>query len=212
MLVASDGSTDGTVEVARAASDRDNIRVLAFSKNRGKISALNDAVREARGEFVVFSDAAAQLQPDCIRHNSHEFRRSSRRSCGWEIRIHRASQAGMGSQEKSYWDYETFIKAQESAISSVLGGHGQLLAVRSKLYPHPPSDTINDDYVIPLEIIAKGFRVVYEPQAIAEEDAAEMSGFQEKSSYNGRKPSAIARSQETIVATEAASSIFLPVA
>src|SRR5271170_3582489 len=48
VLIASDGSSDDTVEVAQRLSDGSRIRVLAFSKNRGKISVLNDAVREAK--------------------------------------------------------------------------------------------------------------------------------------------------------------------
>src|SRR5271163_672835 len=51
VLIASDGSSDGTVEVSRRLSDGSRIRVLAFPENRGKISVLNDAVREARGEI-----------------------------------------------------------------------------------------------------------------------------------------------------------------
>lgn len=180
LLIASDGSTDCTVEVAHAASDGDRIRVLAFTRNRGKISVLNDAVRQARGEVVVFSDAAALLRPDSIRHIIANFADPRVGAVSGKYQVHGTSQARMGAQEKFYWQYETFVKVQESAISSVLGGHGQLLAVRRELYPYPPDGTINDDYVIPVGIIASGYRVIYESQAIAEEEATEMSGFQRR--------------------------------
>src|ERR1700674_2484234 len=67
VLIASDGSSDDTVEVAQRLSDGSRIRVLVFSQNRGKISVLNDAVREARGGIIVLSDASAILDSDSIR-------------------------------------------------------------------------------------------------------------------------------------------------
>jgi hypothetical protein len=69
------------------------------------------------------------------------------------------------------------VKNQESRLASTLGGHGQLHAIRKELYPFPPPGTINDDYVIPLSVVAKGYRAVYENQAMAFEEAREMTGF-----------------------------------
>ena len=62
-------------------------------------------------------------------------------------------------------------------MASTLGGHGQLHAIRKELYPFPPSETINDDYVIPLSVLSRGFRAVYEPAAMVWEEAQEMTGF-----------------------------------
>jgi hypothetical protein len=68
----------------------------------------------------------------------------------------------------------------ESNLSSTIGGHGQILAVRKRLYPFPPPETINDDYVIPVRVLAGGNRVVYESQAAAFEEASEMIGLQRR--------------------------------
>jgi hypothetical protein len=65
----------------------------------------------------------------------------------------------------------------ESELSSTLGAHGHLHAIRRELYPFPPPGTINDDYVIPVSVLGKGYRAVYEPRAIVYESAAEMAGF-----------------------------------
>jgi biofilm PGA synthesis N-glycosyltransferase PgaC len=83
----------------------------------------------------------------------------------------------IGASESLYWKYETFLKTQESQLASALGGHGQLHAIRRELYPFPPSETINDDYVIPLSVLSRGFRAVYEPAAMVYEEAREMIGF-----------------------------------
>ena len=180
VLIASDGSSDDTVEVAQRLSDGSRIRVLAFPQNRGKISVLNDAVREARGEIIVFSDASAILKSDSIRQLIANFADPKVGAVSGIYRIQHASAARLGSQEEIYWRYETFLKIQESSLASTLGGHGQILGVRKDLYPYPASGTINDDYVIPVRVLANGSRVVYEPQAVAFEEASVMGGFQRR--------------------------------
>jgi cellulose synthase/poly-beta-1,6-N-acetylglucosamine synthase-like glycosyltransferase len=91
--------------------------------------------------------------------------------------VKRRDEAKLGRQEDFYWRYETFLKTQESSIASILGAHGSLYGIRKNLYPFPRRDTINDDYVIPLKIVQQGYRVVYEPGAVAWEEAHEMQGF-----------------------------------
>jgi hypothetical protein len=49
--------------------------------------------------------------------------------------------------------------------------------MRKRLYPYPPADTINDDFVIPTSVVAHGYRIAYDPSAIASEEAREMEGF-----------------------------------
>ena len=83
----------------------------------------------------------------------------------------------IGASEDFYWKYEAFLKTQESRLASTLGAHGHLHAIRKELYPFPPAETINDDYVIPLSVLGRGFRAVYEPAAVVFEEAREMTGF-----------------------------------
>lgn len=180
VLIASDGSSDDTVAAAERAAAGTRARVLAFPQNRGKISVLNDAVREAQGEIIVFSDASAMLAPDSIRQLIANFADPKVGAVSGTYRVLKATESTLGVQEEIYWKYETWLKIQESQLSSVIGGHGHILAVRKNLYPYPAPETINDDYVIPVQILAAGYRVVYEPGAIAYENAREMVGFRRR--------------------------------
>ncbi len=177
VLIASDGSSDDTVSTAQSLSDGNRVRVLAFPENRGKISVLNDAVREALGEIIVFSDASALLEPDSIRQLVSNFADPQVGAVSGNYRVLKPAASNLGQQEDLYWKYEAFLKIQESALASVLGGHGQILAVRKSLYPYPARETINDDFVIPIRILAQGYRVIYEPAAVTYEHAKEMLGF-----------------------------------
>lgn len=177
ILIASDGSTDGTAEIAARNSDGSRVRVLAFPVNRGKIATLNDGVRECRGEVIVFSDAAAFLYRDAVRTLVRNFADPEVGAVSGRYTVVKAEDVAIGKSEDFYWKYETFLKSKESDIASTLGGHGHLHGIRRELYPFPPPGTINDDYIIPVSVLAKRYRAVYEPAAVVYEEAHEMTGF-----------------------------------
>jgi poly-beta-1,6-N-acetyl-D-glucosamine synthase len=177
IVVASDGSKDRTVETAQSLADGQRVRVLAFPENRGKVATLNASIPQLRGEIVVFSDAPAMLFPNSVRRLIENFADPAVGAVSGLYKIVKADEVDVGKSEDFYWKYETFLKIQESQVASTLGGHGHLHAIRKDLYPYPPAGTINDDYIIPVSVLAKGYRAVYEPTAVVYEEAHEMTGF-----------------------------------
>jgi len=59
---------------------------------------------------------------------------------------------------------------------AVMGANGGLYAIRRTLFTALPPSTIVDDFVIPLRILENGFKVVYEPEALAHEETTEDYG------------------------------------
>lgn len=177
IIVASDGSTDATNKIVEALADGRRVRLLAYPRNRGKVAALNDSVTELRGSIIVFSDASSMLDRMAIRNLVENFADSRVGAASGVYRVRKKEGSDLGGQEDIYWKYETFLKVRESRIGSVLGAHGSLYAVRKELYPFPEPGTINDDYVIPVRVLQRGYRIAYETTAIACEEAKEMAGF-----------------------------------
>lgn len=180
IVIASDGSTDDTVQIVRSLAQQEGqsrVRLLEFPVNRGKIVALNDAVPQLRGEIVVFSDASCMLAPDSIRKLAANFADPSVGAASGVYQVLNPEAANLGCQEDLYWKYETFLKLQEAKLGTLTGAHGSLYAMRRSLYPFPPAGTINDDFVIPTSVLHRGFRIAYETQAVAYEEAHEMEGF-----------------------------------
>ena len=177
LVVACDGPSDGTSDIARSLADGVRVRAIIFEQNRGKLHVLNDVVPQLRGEIVAFSDASSMLEPQAIRRLVANFADEHVGAVSGVYRVQKKDAAQLGRQEDFYWKYETFLKKQEAALGSILGAHGSLYAIRRELYPFPRPDTINDDYVIPLRIVQRGYRVAYEPEAVAHEEAHEMGGF-----------------------------------
>lgn len=176
IAIASDGSADGTVAIAREFADP-RVRVFDYPINRGKITVLNETLPQLRGEIVALTDAASMLAPDALRRLVANFADPEVGAVSGVYKVRRKEEAQLGVQEDFYWKYETFLKVQEAALDSILGAHGSLYAIRKDLYPFPAAGTINDDYVIPVRILQRGYRVAYEPGAVAYEEAHEMGGF-----------------------------------
>lgn len=177
VVVACDGPKDGTSAIVRSLADGVRVRACVFEENRGKLHVLNDVVPQLEGEIVAFSDASSMLEPQAIRRLVASFADRRVGAASGVYRVQKKDQAHLGRQEDFYWKYETFLKKQEAELGSILGAHGSLYAIRRELYPFPRPDTINDDYVIPLRIVQRGYRVAYEPSAVAYEEAHEMGGF-----------------------------------
>lgn len=177
IVVACDGSPDETPQLARALADGSRVRVIDYAQNRGKTAVLNATVPELRHEIIVFSDATALLYPDALRRLVENFADPQVGAVSGRYTVVKAGEVAIGKSEDVYWKYETLLKVLESRISSTLGAHGHLHAIRKELYPFPPPGTINDDYVIPTSVLARGYRAVYEPSAVVYEEAREMTGF-----------------------------------
>jgi cellulose synthase/poly-beta-1,6-N-acetylglucosamine synthase-like glycosyltransferase len=177
IVIASDGSRDATVAIASKFASR-RVRVIEYPENRGKLAVLNDSIPQLTGEIVAFSDASSLLDGPSLRNLVMHFADPAVGAVSSRYKVRPAEGVELGRQEDLYWRYETFLKTQEGRIGSVLGCHGALYAIRKSLYPSLPAGTINDDYIIPVRILQQGYRVTYEPDAVASEEAhGSMGGF-----------------------------------
>jgi cellulose synthase/poly-beta-1,6-N-acetylglucosamine synthase-like glycosyltransferase len=180
IVIASDGSTDGTSRIVRSLAESEGkgrVQLLEFPVNRGKIHCLNDAVPQLGGEIVVFSDASSMLASDSVRNLLANFADPRVGAASGVYQVSNQDASATGHQEDFYWKYETFLKLQEAKLGALTGAHGSLYAMRKSLYPFPHAGTINDDFVIPTSVLQRGFRIAYEPNAVAYEEAHEMEGF-----------------------------------
>jgi cellulose synthase/poly-beta-1,6-N-acetylglucosamine synthase-like glycosyltransferase len=166
VVVGCDGCTDGTAAIAREAG-RGRVRVVELSPRQGKASVLARLVPAASGDVVVLTDANVGFHPGAVRALARRFRDPSVGAVVGRLRLRTRDGAGEGT----YWAYETFLKYLEGKLGCVLGANGGIYAIRRILFPPLPPDTITDDFVIPLRIAVRGWKVPFEPSANAYEDA-----------------------------------------
>lgn len=168
ILVASDGSTDKTAAIVRSFAGH-GVSLLDLRPNRGKASALNAAWTHLTSEIVLLSDANTWIDPAAPRRLARWFASPDVGVvCGRLVLVD--SQTGRNA-DGLYWRYETFLKRCESRLGALLGANGAIYAVRRAAYSPLPSETIIDDFVIPLLIAIKTrLRLLYDDEAIAVEE------------------------------------------
>jgi cellulose synthase/poly-beta-1,6-N-acetylglucosamine synthase-like glycosyltransferase len=166
IVVASDGSTDGTAVRARQFEPR--VRVEAFAVRRGKPAMLNDVIPSAWGEVVVMADARQRFDRRALRALVAGFADPKVGAVSGELILLDAGESEAAVEGAAlYWDYEKTIRRAESRVDSTVGVTGAIYAIRRALFEPLPDATILDDVVVPMRIARRGFRVLFEPQALA---------------------------------------------
>jgi biofilm PGA synthesis N-glycosyltransferase PgaC len=166
IMVGSDGSTDGTLERLREVAEQ-HIRIFVLDERQGKPAVLNKLVPQARGEIVVLADVRQQFDPQILRRLVQPFADPTVGAVSGELVLTRDACSLVGDGTGKYWEYEKFIRSRESRIDSTVGATGAIYAIRKTLFEPIPPDTILDDVLIPLRIVRRGYRVLFEPAARA---------------------------------------------
>ena len=201
ILVVSDYSDDGSDDIVSQFSAR-GVLLLRQPERLGKSVGLNLGVSQASGEILLFSDANAIYQPDVVRKLVCHFADPQVGYVVGNARYAKASgDAPAAESEGLYWKLETWLKEKESQFGSVVGGDGAIYAIRRELFSPLRATDIND-FLNPLQIIARGYRGLYEPKAVCYEEAGD--SFEKEF---GRKVRIISRS---LYAVRRAPVVLLP--
>lgn len=169
LVVVSDGSTDRTDEIA-LSYERENVRIIIQPERRGKTPALNRAVREARGEILVFTDADTLFPNDTIKKLVRHFTREEVGLVTGTTRYW-AKNGTNAPAGNAYWRYEDLLKRLENQVGDVVGASGSVYGIRKSLYRELPPEIIND-FVHPVQVVLQGKRAVFDPEIICHEEAA----------------------------------------
>lgn len=164
IIVISDGSTDRTDTIVQGYAGR-GVRLIRQQPRAGKTSALNLALPQARGEIIVFSDANSLYAPDALSRLVANF---ADREVGYVTgKMIYADPEGtpIGEGCGAYMKYENALRCIETRLGSVVGVDGGIDALRKALYQPMNADQL-PDFVQPLKVVAQGYRVVYEPEAL----------------------------------------------
>lgn len=153
IVVASDGSTDDTVAIARRAGAD-----LVLDLNRlGKVNAQNAAVEAIEAEIVAFSDANAAWAEDSLRLLVEAF---ADPEVGYACGRAELTDPSGDNVEGAYWRYELAVRRLESVLGGVTAGNGAIYAVRRQAYlPLEPSRS--HDLSFPFLLRKRGWRSVY---------------------------------------------------
>lgn len=171
VLIGSDGSSDKTAKISSLYSD-ENIKTIEFKENRGKTSVQNDLVKIAKGEILIFTDAASFHQPDAITKIISNFADEKIGCVGGKLNFVNIENNITTQSQGLYWRYESKIRELESLIGNLIGVDGPLYAIRKECYV-PLEEDIISDLISPLIVISNGKKAVLESDAVVDESTTQ---------------------------------------
>jgi cellulose synthase/poly-beta-1,6-N-acetylglucosamine synthase-like glycosyltransferase len=175
VYIGSDNSDDNTNIILQEYERKFHwLKIFCFKERRGKAAILNDLVKLAKGEVLVFSDANTLFEEDAVNLLMHHFNDPIVGGVSGRLVLKEPEKEFNKSiEEKRYWEYETFIKKNEGKCGILIGANGGIFAVRKNVFSELPlKDAVTDDLYISLSVLQNGFKFNYENEAVAYEDVA----------------------------------------
>jgi cellulose synthase/poly-beta-1,6-N-acetylglucosamine synthase-like glycosyltransferase len=180
IIVASDGSTDRTASILREQANQ--IFSVILNESKGKANALNEAVKLATGEILVFLDVRQTVDANAVSELAACFADPEIGAASGELLLETAPGLPSADALGIYWKIEKAVRKLESASGSVVGVTGAIYAIRRELYTEIPQETLLDDVFVPMNVARMGKRVIFQPLAIARDQL-----FNEKGREFSRK-------------------------
>jgi cellulose synthase/poly-beta-1,6-N-acetylglucosamine synthase-like glycosyltransferase len=165
ILVFCDGCEDDTAAQAGAAGVAE-VRIIASPVQRGKWAALNEAVLAAKHPVIVFADVRQSFDRMALLELTRPLQDPAVGAVSGLLEI-ATSSGGGGRGVDLYWKIECKLREWEGRFDSVIGCTGAIYAIRQEAFQPLAADTILDDVIVPMQIAVAGWRVVYQPQAVA---------------------------------------------
>ncbi len=169
VVVVSDGSSDRTPAILAGYARDSRVRTLMKQVSQGKAAGLNDAIKLATGEVLLFTDARQQIEPGALRLLIENFADPDVGAASGELMLGDPTSGETGKGTGLYWRIEKKIRELESASGSVAGATGAIYCARRSLLDASPlpEGAILDDVLLPMQIVRKGSRVIFDSRARA---------------------------------------------
>ena len=176
VIVVSDASTDNTDAVVEQIAKADpRVTLIRQERRRGKTAALNAAFESVWSDVIVFSDANSIYEEDAIEKLVRNFSDPSVGYVTGEMSYSLPGPDPISLGAQRYMTYENRLRQCENKVGSIVGVDGGIDAVRTSLFV-PMRDDQLPDFALPLDVIRRGYRVVFEPGAKSvEEDLTSVS-------------------------------------
>ena len=174
-VIGSDQSTDNTNNIIDSLKNEiPNLEFIRFNERRGKSRVLNDLIKCAKGEILIFSDANTIYSPDAIsKLVSYYSDNNVGGVSGRLLLLDHEKAFESGNLESKYWGIENWIKENEGKLGYLIGANGGIYSIRKDLFiPIPTDSPVADDFLISLKILEQNKLFLYEKTAIASEEIA----------------------------------------
>jgi len=174
ILVGDDASSDGTSAIVeRLALEHACIRLHRFAGRTGKPGVMNELVRRARGDVLIFTDADVFFASDAVGRIAAWFVCPEVNLVAANVRGRDLASGGIARVEDAYVRREIQIKRRQSEVSGfVIAPFGACFAIRRSHYTPVPAGFAVDDFFVSLHAQLHGGRAVQAIDVLCYEDIA----------------------------------------
>jgi biofilm PGA synthesis N-glycosyltransferase PgaC len=170
VILVDSGSRDNTVNIAKEYLKKNGfpfeIRILDEKERSGKAKALNFALKHAKGQVIATSDADSYWEPSALRKaTSYLADPRVGASTGREEFLN-LDQNVLTLAEGMYRNVYNNLRMGESKIHSTQFFQGELSLYKREAFEKFNDEKGSDDSGTVKNIIAKGYRTIFVPEAV----------------------------------------------
>jgi poly-beta-1,6 N-acetyl-D-glucosamine synthase len=178
IIAVDDGSTDATYErMKEFEGNHYGVKVAVFRKeNSGKADTLNYGVRRASAPIVVCMDSDSRLTPDALRYAVRHFADQSVGAVAGNVKVINRHNIWTKLQALEYIEGLNIVRNAQAfwrAVNVIPGPIGIFRRSALQATGGYDSDTFAEDFDMTVKILADGWKIHYEPKAVAFTEAPE---------------------------------------
>ena len=180
IIIVNDGSTDNTSQVGEelVGNQKGNsglVKVSLINKpNGGKAKALNAGIQYSEAQFVLCMDGDSQLSPNTLKMAVRHFIDPAVGAVAGNVKVQNRKKILTDLQALEYLEGLNMARSAQGFIKMVNIIPGPIGLFRKTALREAgfySSDTFAEDADVTLKILSNGWRIVYEPNAIAYTEA-----------------------------------------
>ena len=186
IIIVNDGSTDNTKEIAEEfvgyrQGEFTQIKISLINKeNGGKATALNVGIQYSTADFVLCMDGDSQLSSQSLKKGIRHFKDKCIGAVAGNVKVLNRKKFLADLQALEYIEGLNMARSAQSFVRAVniipgpIGLFRRNAIIQAGYYS---SETFAEDADLTLKILAKGWKIYYEPRAISYTEAP--SSFQQ---------------------------------
>jgi poly-beta-1,6 N-acetyl-D-glucosamine synthase len=178
IIAVDDGSTDGTYDRMREfEGNHYGVRVSVFRKeNSGKADTLNYGIRRSKAPIVVCMDSDSRLTPEALRYAVRTFADPNVGAVAGNVKVINRHNIWTKLQALEYIEGLNIVRKAQAfwrSVNVIPGPIGIFRRTAIEATGGYDNDTFAEDFDMTVKILAAGWKINYEPKAVAFTEAPE---------------------------------------